>query len=184
MSTTTTATIPFTCDNRTGTSAFKIRYRLSGTTIWTQQSIAPTGSTVSIPGLAINKLYDFQVVNINGGDNPASAVTQNINITDPNPEFYPTNTQMGVEFDNLSEDIDSYTLTIAVSSTPGTIIETEELTPEEINSYTFTDLVPGTRYVITITPAANQFTNTFIYTVTTSDVSVCPQPNTVTATII
>jgi hypothetical protein len=183
MSTTTTASFSFTCDNTVGTSAFKIRYRLSGTSVWTQKTVSPSGTTVSLPGLSINTLYDFQVVNINGSDNPASAVSQSINITDPEPEFYPTNIQIGVEFANLSEDIDTYTITIARLSTPGTIIETAVVTPADPTTYTLTGLTAATQYVITITPAANQFTKTFSYFVTTEALATCPAPNNVTATL-
>jgi hypothetical protein len=183
MSTTTTASFPWTCDNTTGTTAFKIRYRLSGTSVWTQKTVAPSGTTVSISGLDINRLYDFQIVNVNGAENPASVVFQGISFTDPEPEFYPTNIQIGVEFANLSEDIDTYTLTIAKLSTPGTIIETRVLTPADPNTYTLEGLTPATQYVITITPAANQFTKTFSYFVTTEALATCPAPNNVTATL-
>lgn len=184
MSVTTTATIPFTCDNRTGTTSFKIRYRLSGTSVWTQFSIAPSATTVSIAGLLVNRLYDFQAVNINGADNPASAVSQNINITAPVPEFYPTNTQMGVEFPGLSDDIENYTLTIALLATPGTIIQTQEIAASDNNEYVFTGLLAGTQYSITITPSVNQFASTFTYQATTTNITTCPAPNNVTATLI
>lgn len=183
MPTTTTASFAFTCDNTVGTTAFKIRYRLSGTPVWTQKTVAPSGTTVSIPELVINRLYDFQVINVKPPDNPASAVSQSISLTDPGPVFYPTNIQIGVEFDNLSEDIDTYTLTIAKLDSPGTILETRVLSPADPVTYTIVDLTPATQYVITLTPAANQFTKTFSYFVTTEALAQCPAPTNVTATL-
>lgn len=179
--TTTTATIPFTVDNTTGNQYYRVRYRQSGTTVW--NAISVTGTTASISGLDINILYDFQVVNINGGENPASAVVQSISLTDPSPAFYPTNTSLGIEFDNLSADIDSYTATIAEYSSPGTILHTEIITPASTMDYTFTGLSPLTEYVITITPAANQFYKTYSYNATTLAYATCVGPLTVTATL-
>lgn len=183
MSITTTATIPWTCDNTAGTTNFKVRYRLSGTTVWSAVTVSSSGSTLDISGLLIDRLYDFQVTNINNDTNPASGVTQSINITDPYPQLYPTNVSIGVEFENLSEDIDSYTLTIAPYSSPGTILHTEIVSPADTMEYEFTGLTPSTEYVITITPAANQFYTTFSYTDTTTAFANCPAPNTVTATL-
>ena len=78
MSTTTTANASWTCDNTTGTTGFKFRYRLSGETVW--NAVTVTGTTVAVSDLEINRLYDFQIVNINGAENPACAVYQNINM--------------------------------------------------------------------------------------------------------
>lgn len=184
MSTTTTASFSFTVDNTTGNLYYKIRRRLSGDTAWTQ--VTQSGDTVDISGLEINRLYDFQVVNVNGGENPASAVTQSINITNPNPEFYPTNVSIGLDFTNLSEDIDAYALTIAESSTPAVIIESTTLYPVpsgDTLDYEFTGLDPVTSYLITIAPSANQFINTFSYTVVTEAFANCAAPNNVTATL-
>jgi len=181
MSTTTTANASWTCDNTTGTTGFKFRYRLSGETVW--NAVTVTGTTVAVSDLEINRLYDFQIVNINGAENPACAVYQDINITDPNPAIYPTNTSLGIEFDNLSADIDSYTATIAEYSSPGTILHTEIITPASTMDYTFTGLNPLTEYVITITPAANQFYKTYSYNATTLAYATCVGPLTVTATL-
>lgn len=183
MSITTTATIPWTVDNTSGTTAFKVRHRLSGTTVWSSSTVPSNVDELAISALLINRLYDFQVVNINGDANPASAVVQSINITDPYPQFYPTNVAISLEFDNLSEDIDSYTATIAEVSTPGNILHTEVISPADSMEYTFVDLTPSTDYLITLTPVANQFYTTFSYTETTTAFSSCPAPNTVTATL-
>lgn len=181
MPTTTTAHASWSLDNTTGSTGFKFRYRLSGTTVWS--AVTTSGTTVDISGLAINRLYDFQIVNLNNAENPASGVYQSINITDPYPVFFPTNDSITIEFDNLSEDIDTYTATIATKSSPGVILHTEVITPADTMSYTFTDLLPVTAYVITLTPAANQFTNTFTYNVTTEAFATCPSVVDVTATL-
>lgn len=181
MSITTSATIPWTVDNTTGNQYYKLRYRQSGTTVWNM--VTTSGTTATVSGLAINTLYDFQVVNVNGGENPASAVSQSINITDPYPLFFPTNTNVYVEFQNLSEDIDTYTVTIAPFSSPGTILDTQVLSPADPVSCTFADLQSLTQYVITITPAANQFYKTFSYTVTTKDIATCVGVQNVVATL-
>lgn len=182
MSTTTTAHFSFEVEDTTGNTAYKIRYRLAGETIWNQ--VLQSGTTVDISGLAINRMYDFQVVNINGDDNPASIVFQSINITDPDPAFFTTNTQITAEFPNLSDDIDTYTLTIAPYSTPGIILETAILAAASTVEHTFTGLDPATIYVVTITPAANQFTTTFSYQVTTELTATCPAPQNATATLV
>ncbi len=161
MSTTTTAHDTFSVEDLTGHLYYTIRYRLSGTTIWTQYNTS--GNTFAISGLAINMIYDFQVVNVNGADNPASAISQGINITDPNPTINPTNVSVGYQFHNLSTDMTSYTSTIALTSSPGLIIATHVLSPG-----TWPDIVSDT------------FTSTF----TTTTGSACAAPTAVSASLI
>lgn len=184
MSTTTTSHFSFTVDNDSGNLYYKIRRRLSGDTAWTQ--VTTSGDTVEIPGLLINRLYDFQVINVNGSDNPASAISQGISITDPDPSIYPTNVSIGLEFQELSDDIDQYTLTIAETLVPGTVINTHILYPTpsgDTLEYTFTGLTPVTSYLISITPTANQFYKTFTYTSVTTAFGDCATPNNVIATL-
>ncbi len=181
MSTTTTRHDSWTCNNTAGTIYFKYRYRLSGTTTWS--SVTTTGDTIAVSGLLIDRLYDFQIVNINNADNGSTAVYQGINITDPEPVFFTTNSTIEAEWNNLSEDIDSYTLTIAAFSSPGSIIETIVVTPEDTMTALFEDLSPLTVYTITLTPAANQFFTTYTYTATTDAYALCAAPIDVTATL-
>lgn len=174
MSTTTTATFAWTVSNPTGNVSYTIKYRLTGTSIWNVQSTS--GTTASISGLAINRIYDFQVENVNNLTNPLSAISTGINITDPGPAFSPINTSISYSFGNLSVDIDSYTTTIALFSTPGTIISTHLLEPSGTINDTFTGLLPLTKYLINITPTANQFYKQFSYAITTALTGTCPIP--------
>jgi len=178
-----TFTVPFTIANTAGTQYIKIKYRLTGASVWTSFNIASSGTTATISGCTNDYLYDIQVVNVNGSDNPASAINQSIWITDPGPLVSPTNTTMAYSFLNLSPDIDTYTCTVAEFSTPGSIIATHILTPTSTITDTFTGLTPLTKYYLTITPAANQFTRTFTYIFTTEELALCANPSGTTATL-
>lgn len=179
MPVTTTAHFSFTVDNQAGTTSFKVKYRLSGTSIWS--TLNTSGTTVSVPDLIINRLYDFQVTNINGADNPSSQVVQSISITDPMPFISSTNSSVGYYFNNLSEDIDTYTATVAEFDSPGVILATEVYNPANPVVGEFTGLTPLVKYYLTITPAANQFFKTFYYTFTTTAEANCPAPQDITA---
>lgn len=181
MAITTTAHFSWEVDNTVGNVDYKIKYRLSGTTPW--DILDTSGTTIAIHGLEINRLYDFQVVNINNNDNPASAVNQSINITEPDVTISPTYNTVAYAFPNLSSDIDTYTTTIALYSAPGVILATHILSPSSTVTDTFTGLQGATMYVLTISPAANQFINTFIYTFTTADSATCAAPQNSTATL-
>lgn len=181
MPTTTTAHFDWTVSNTTGNTSYTIKYRLTGTSVWTAQSTS--GITASISGLAINRIYDFQVENVNNLTNPLSAISTGINITDPGPAFSPVNTSISYSFSNLSIDIDSYTTTIAQFSTPGTILATHLLEPADTVTDTFTGLSPLTKYLITITPTANQFYKQFSYAVITALTGICPIPLNPVATL-
>lgn len=159
-----------------GTLYFKVKYRLSGETIWTSFNVPTSGTTMSFSGLN-NRIYDVQYVNINGDTNPASAIVQGIGFTDPNPLLSPTNVTLAYTFANLSEDIDSYTCTIALFDSPGSIISTHILTPSSTVSDLFSGLSPLTKYYLTITPAANQFSDTFTYEFTTESIFMCSDPS-------
>lgn len=184
MATTTTAHASITLENTTGHVRYMVKYRLSGTSVWVQYNTS--GSTISASGLAINMLYDFQVVNVNNSDNPSSAIAQSINITDPNPSISPSNISVGYQFNNLSTDITGYTTEIALASSPSTIIATHSLPPgvyPNIISDTFTGLNISTTYILTIIPASGVFYNTFSYTFTTTVSSICPAPTVVSASL-
>lgn len=184
MAITTTAHAPIALENSSGHVYYTIKYRLSGTSVWVQFNTS--GSTITVPGLDINMVYDFQVVNVNNTDNPSSAIKQGINITDPTPTISPTNTSVGYQFNNLSTDITSYTSTIASAATPGTIIATHTLSPgafPSIVSDTFGGLSAATPYVLSISPTAGVFINTFTYSFTTTVKANCPAPTGVYATL-
>lgn len=181
---TTTAHAPITLENSSGHVYYTIKYRLSGTSLWTQFNTS--GSTITVSGLEINMLYDFQVVNVNNTDNPSSAIKQGVNITNPSPSISPTNNSVGYQFNNLSTDITSYTSTIALATTPGTIIATHTLSPgayPSVVSDTFTGLSVSTGYILTLIPSAGAFYNTFTYPFTTSAQAACPAPTGVYATL-
>jgi len=179
---TTTAHFPWVAENTVGTTGYKVRYRLTNTSVWTEETTS--GTTIALSGLLINRIYDFEVENVNNTDNPVSAMSQGMNITDPGPLFSPVATSVSYSFANLSSDIDQYSTTIALFTSPGTIIATHILTPASTVTDTFTGLTASTKYTITITPAANQFYKQFTYTVTTLSTSTCPQPLNPTATLV
>lgn len=182
MAITTTAHWSWTTENPTGNVSYTIRYRLSGTSVWTQYSTS--GTTAAVSGLAINRVYDFQITNVNNNDNPSSAISQGINITDPNPVISPVNTSVGYTFGNLSMDMDSYTSTVALQSNPGAIIDTHILSPSDTVTDTFTGLSALTGYLMTITPASGPFYKTFTYLFTTTASAACPAPHSVTAVLV
>ena len=122
MATTTTATIPITLVNTTGHEYYTTQYRVSGTSEWIQANTS--GSTLVFSALMPNILYDFQVININGGTNPASAIVQSANITDPVVTTSPTNNSISLSWPVQSSDITGYTTTIAVASNPTIILAT------------------------------------------------------------
>lgn len=178
--------LSWTCDNTVSTTGFKVRYRLTDAPTWTIVTVSSSGDTAEISGLD-NRLYDFQIVNLNIPlSNPSSTVFQGIGINGLDPQFYPTNVSIGLDFANLSEDIDAYALTIAESASPAVIIDSTTLYPVpsgDTLDYEFTGLDPVTSYLITIAPSANQFINTFSYTVVTEAFANCAAPNNVTATL-
>lgn len=176
--------IPITCSNISGSTNFKIKYRLQGDSIWTSYLISPSGSTtVTVPTdspthvLLDNRIYDFQVQNINGADNPLSVISQSIGITEPDLSISPTSAAVGYSFPNLSQDIDSYTVQITTVDNPGSIIAAHVLSagsyPNTVSD-TFTGLDQLTAYRLLVSPVANQFTSTFIYYFSTTDGTSCP----------
>jgi hypothetical protein len=189
-----TFNIPITCDNTTGSTNFRIKYRLAGDSVWTMFLIAPSSATtVTIPQdsptsvLDNNRIYDFQVQNLNGSDNPLSLIVQSIGITDPGVVFSPTNISVGFEFENLSVDIDSYLITLSTVEDPSTIIATQTLSTGNVYPQTmtgtFSSLSPLTAYRFVISPAANQFTESFVYTFITEATETYPNVISVTATL-
>jgi len=182
MSVTTTASFPITLTNTVGHTYYTIQSRLSGTSAWTDFNTS--GSTASISGLEPNMLYDFQVINVNGTTNPASAIVQSANITDPDPNFSPVNNAISMSWINLSSDITGYGTTIALESNPTVILATHNPTINPTVTDTFSGLAPFTLYNITVTPAIGSIANTFTYPVLTTATSTCPAPLNVTATLV
>jgi hypothetical protein len=172
----------FECGDTTGTLYFKIRYRLAGETVWASFNIPTSGTTFSFTPTN-NLIYDTQVVNVGNVTNEASAIVQQCAITDPSPILSPANTSLAYTFSNLSTDMDTYTCTVAEYSTPGSIISTHILPAVSVVTDTFTGLDPLTQYILSITPAANQFTRTFTYIFTTESVFSCADPSGTTATL-
>lgn len=171
-----TSVVTWIIDDRSTTTSIKVRYRLSGNPSWTSVSLAASGTTYTITNLSNNYLYDIQVVNVNNTTNDTSAISQTIGFSDPSPVISPSNTTVSYLFNNLSSDIDTYTCTIAQFDTPGNIISTHILSPVPVVTDVFTGLQPLTKYYLTITPAANQFSHTFTYTFTTEEVAACAAP--------
>jgi len=181
MATTTTAHFGWSTDSTAGITGYMIMYKLVNDPAWVQYQTS--GTTADISSLAINRIYDFQIETLTASNNYLGPVSQGINITDPGPAFSPTSVSIALSFANLSVDIDMYTTTIALSSSPASIIATHMLSPADTVTDTFTGLSALTNYLITITPAANQFYKQFSYTVTTLLNSLCPAPLNVSATL-
>jgi hypothetical protein len=185
--------IPITCDNIVGSTNFKVKYRLMGDPIWTSYLIASaTEVTIMIPAdspanvLLDNRIYDFQVQNLNGADNALSLISESIGFTAPGLLISPTSETVGYSFENLSVDIDSYTVQITTADAPGVILQTHILTPTtfpEALSDTFTGLLSLTAYRLIITPVANQFSQPFVYTFATEQGINCPAVPSVTASL-
>jgi hypothetical protein len=188
--------LPITCDNIVSPAStnFRIRYRLIGDATWTSFLVSPSTSiTVTIPQdspttvLDNNRIYDFQVQNINGEDNPLSLITQSIGFTEPEVTFSPTDTTVGVSFPNLSVDIDSYTLQVTTAIDPGTVIFTTPLPTGNVYPLTMETVIPFldplTSYRVILNPVANQFTAQFVYAVNTLADNPYPNVTSVTATL-
>lgn len=177
-----TFNLSWTIDNTAGHINTKVRYRIKGTSLWTSFLVDPSGTTATFSA-DNNRIYDVQLQNINNNDNPLSSIGNGIGFSDPNPEIFPTNTTVGYTFDNLSEDIDSYVTTVALFSNPSNIIATHVLDPAEPVEDEFTGLTPLTAYYLTITPVADQFSETFTYTFITESVATCAAPTNIIATL-
>ena len=185
--------IPVTCDNTIGSTNFKVKYRLMGDSIWTSYLIDPSsGTNITVPEnspvtvLANNRIYDFQIQNLNGADNPLSAISQSIGFADLEPVISPSSTTVGYSFGNLSVDIDSYAVQLATAAAPTTIVASTVLTPvafPETLSSTFTGLLTTTNYILTITPVANQFSQPFTFTFTTEGTGSCSPATNAFATL-
>jgi len=160
--------------NTTGNVNYKVLYRLMGTSIWT--SYLTSGTSTAIGPVLNNSIYDIEVQNINNSDNAVSTIVNAIGFTDPNPIISVTNASVAFSFSNLSSYITSYTCTIALTATPGTIIDSVEIAPTTTISHTFTGLSPTTSYVLSITPVASEFSHTFVYTAITSEFATCATP--------
>lgn len=174
--------LSWTIANNVGQTATKVKYRIKGTSLWTSFLVDPSGNTATFSATD-NRIYDVQYQNINNNDNPLSIIQNGIGITDPDPVLSPTNTSVGYQFDNLSEDIDSYTVQVALFTTPGTIIDTNIETPAEPVQGSFSGLTPLTQYYLYVTPVADQFFKTFTYTFITNEVSSCASPQNTSATL-
>jgi len=182
MSTTTTASFSWTTEPSTvGVTGYVVNYQLASDIIWTQISTAL--QTVSIPGLLVNRIYSFQIETLLASGNTMGPLSQACNITDPFPTFSPISNAISLSFNNLSVDIDSYATTIALASNPSVILQTHALSPANIVTDTFAGLIALTNYVITITPAADQFFKQFSYTIATTSTTQCPTPLSVAATL-
>jgi hypothetical protein len=146
-----------------------------------------SGFSINYPKICYNiqdRIKNF--FNLHGCPNPRSfydGIVNGIGFSDPSPELSPTNTTLGYTFENLSEDIDSYTVSIALFTAPGTYIATHYLSPAEPVTDEFTGLTPSTAYYLYITPVADQFSKTFTYTFITEATATCPVPQNIVATL-
>lgn len=172
-----------------GSTNFKVKYRLeSGDPTWLSYLIPvpPTsGTTAVIHGLD-NRIYDFQIQNLNGADNPLSLITSDCGITAPDLAISPTSNSVGYNFSNLSQDMTSYTVQLTTQVDPGTILGTHTLPAGSFPSQvidSFTGLSPLTGYRFVISPVANSFSEFFTYNFTTLASGICPDPLQVTATL-
>jgi hypothetical protein len=154
--------------------------------------VPPTsGTTATVPqfGEGLNyRIYEFQVQNINNADNPVSPITQDLGwYLGPDPVVItPTSTGVGYQFDNLSVDVDSYTVQLTTAADPGTILGTHILpagTFPNVITDTFSGLSPSTAYRLIITPVANQFSQPFVHEFITPAGGACPNVPSVTASL-
>ena len=179
--------IPISCANTTGSTNFRVKYRLAGDSVWTSYLISPSsGTTTTTPQLLDNRIYQFQVQNINNTDNPISTTVQSIGITDVAILISPTSSTVGYSFPNLSQDITTYTVTLSETINPGVILGTH-IIPAGVYPNTITDSFTGltnvTEYTLTITIAAGVFTQVFTHIFTTTSTTACAAPTDVVATI-
>lgn len=181
-----TFTVPITLVDTAGSTNLKVKYKISTDSIWTSYLIATSTSTSTSFTASNNRIYDVQVQNLNGADNPVSLILQGIGFTDPAPTITPTNTVAGYSFANLSADIDTYTVELTTTAAPGTIIATHTLSagtyPNTVTD-SFTGLTPSTAYRMIITPVANTFSESFVHTFATEAVATCGVPYDITVSI-
>lgn len=182
-----TFTIGIQCDNIAGATNFKVRYRLMGDSVWTAYLIPANNITgTTTPQLLDNRIYDFQIQNINESTNDLSIISQYIGITEPVVVITPTSTAVGYSIQNLSVDMVNYNVQLTTAADPATILGTHRLSagtyPNTISD-TFTGLMPATAYRLVVTPVANQFSQPFVYPFVTVGASQCPNVPTVTATL-
>lgn len=179
--TTTTASAPITLVNSTGHLYYTIQYRVSGTSEWTEYNTS--GTTISVSGLATNILYDFQVINVNGTTNPASAIVSSANITAPVVTISATNTSLALSWPVQSADITAYTTTIALEGNPSVILATHNPAVAPTVTDAFSGLSSFTGYVISVTSFIGTISSTTVYTGHTSATTACPNPSQVSATL-
>jgi hypothetical protein len=181
MATTTTSNFPVTLSNTTGHEYYTVQYRVSGTSEWT--SYNTSGSTEAISGLQTNILYDFQVINVNGTTNPASAIVSSANITDPNYTVSATNNSLALSWPVQSADITAYTTTIALTSNPTVILATHNPAIAPTVTDIFTGLSSFTSYTIGIVSAIGSIFHSTVVTGVTAQTATCPNPSQVSATL-
>jgi len=190
-----TAHFPITPTTSVSVTGYRVQHRLHGASTW--DSFDTTGTTITLPGLLDNRLYDIQVITLSVPlGNPVSAIVQTAGINGVTGastlsliplSFSTTSVGIGYVFNNLSQDITTFTVTLALNDTPGVILQTTVLYPstfpQTLNG-TFTSLLPLTSYRITVTAAIASFTQSFIYAgVTTQASTVCPNPSNSTAVL-
>lgn len=174
--------LSYTLENATGHTASKWYWRPAGTSLWT--TIITSGMAYSVALQADNTIFDFAIQNINNEDNPTCATFQGIGFTDPEPIFNVSNSSISFEFEKPTEYITGYRATIALFSSPETVLQTVEISsPGDIVTGTFTGLSVATGYTIALLVAANEFDYTFNYNEVTTNLSTCYPPTNVFATL-
>lgn len=167
--------LSYTLENSTGHVSTKWYWRSAGTSLWT--TAMTSGMTYSVAEEADNTIYDFQIQNINNDDNPTCAIFQAIGFTDPDPDFSVSNNSISFEFAKPTDYITGYRATIALYSTPETVLQTIEIpSPGNTVTGTFTGLSVATNYTIALLVAANEFDYTFNYNKITTNLSSCYPP--------
>lgn len=167
--------LSWTVENTTGNVAYKVYWRAAGTSLWT--TATTSGTTYSVGLQADNTIFDFEIQNINNDDNSICAIFQGIGFTDPDPVFSVANDSIAFSFEKPTNYITSYTATLALSSDPGTTLQTIEISsPGTTVNGTFTGLTNSTIYVMSLLVAANEFTQVFTYNNATTDFSTCYPP--------
>lgn len=181
-----TATLTWTLTDTADSDGILIRYRLTGAD-WTELDdlLAASETDAEIEDLLDNRLYEFQVINKNTafGD-LATAIVRSIKFTEPEVTLTPNDTTMNVLFSNLSSDIGFYQIKIKDSETETQAGSVTITAGDPTVNHTFTGLDPETDYTVTVKVIVSTFNETFEYEETTLEEAICPNPLTVTATLV
>lgn len=169
-----------------GATSQNVQYKLSTSSTWiTFSTVAGSTTTETVTGLNDNLLYNFRIISICSGGQPApSAVVTKINIICPSVTTTVTSTTISYSFNEIGGDINSYVVKLFNSA--GTAeVTTSTPTGTTTRTGTITGLVASSTYKLRVVPTAGSITKTdcpFV-NVTTAAPPVCSIPTNVVATL-